>query len=88
MSNQSEAREKLEAKVASLNLDELTTALVTFTREGFTAYGSVATRAITASIEARFPELDELVWEILDRELPGVVTYADALLLAREESGR
>jgi len=79
------AATKLEAKIASYDLDELTSILVGLGQRVYAADVAIATRAVIASIEARFPDVDGAVWELLDREIPGVDTYAAALLLVREE---
>ncbi len=79
------ARQKLEAKIAAMSLTQMENVLVGLQKQEYGAEIALVNRTVVASIEARFPALGERVWEVLDRELPDVVTFAAALNIARAE---
>lgn len=91
MSTATAARAKLKALIDSLDLDQITTELVLLSKKEYTVEVAIVTTMYIRSLDERYATVSELTWtylEKLEKQLPEeYMSYADALLIIRSETG-
>lgn len=78
------AREQMTAKLDTRSLDQLTSDLIELDKMEYSIETAVVNSAIVGNIAARFPEVDEIVWSLIESPAGDMLTYGQALLLTRE----
>lgn len=89
MSKATAAREKLNAMIATRNLEQITAELTLLDAMPYSLEKSIVETAYIREMDKRFSEVSETAWAIIEKhdiEFPEeYLSYASALLLARDE---
>lgn len=89
MSKATTAREKLEAKIASRNLEQITNELTLLDAMPYSAETAIVQSAYIREMDKRFSEVSEITWAIIEKHdvaFPDeYLSYPSALLLALDE---
>ncbi|PRA13340.1 hypothetical protein CQ010_01450 [Arthrobacter sp. MYb211] len=91
MSTATEARTKLKAKIDSRDLDQITTELTLLSKQEYTAAVALVTSLYIRSLDERYSTISELTWAYIEKleaqDPEKYMSYADALLIVRSETG-